>query len=175
MEVTCLKTKKSQFSHLISSACQCGHAADQWNATPNSLVRLVTKNPFLVRGKGHFAKRGTLIKQNLKFIGKSRRKSGQSRLRRKKRQLRILWLRHSRDFSLLDRLMKTLISERFAKWGGNYLWFHCCAVQKRDVNKICKSRSRTKARGKHKHSDGGLFRPSEDPLNHSFSRISRSC
>lgn len=91
------------------------------------------------------------------------------------RERSFLWLRHSRDFSLFDRLMKTLISERFAKWGGNYLWFHCCAVQKRDVNKICKSRSRTKARGKHKHFDGGLFRPSEDPLNHSFSRISRSC
>ena len=40
-------------------------------------------------------------------------------------------------------------------WKFSFISLLCSA--KRHVNKICKSRSRTKARGKRKHCDGGLF------------------
>ena len=93
------------------------------------------------------------LKRNPKFIEKSRRKSAQSKLGKKKTKIRFIWLGLSRDFSLLGRLMKTLIFRHFAKYATNFLLL-CSA--RRVVNKICKSRSQTRAREKGQHSAGGL-------------------
>ena len=90
------------------------------------------------------------LKRNPKFI---RGKSAQSKLGKKKTLLRFIWLGLSCDFSLLGRLMKTLISRHFAKYVTNFLLL--CSVR-RFVNKICKSRSQTKAREEGQHSAGGL-------------------
>lgn len=65
-------------------ACQSGHASVQWNTTLNPIASLVIKNSFEIYEKGHFTQRGTWVTQNLKFIGKNRRKSGQSKLGKKK-------------------------------------------------------------------------------------------
>ena len=137
----------------------------------------MTKNSLEIRGKGHFAKLGTRSKTNPKFIKRSRRKSAQSKLGKKKTKLRFIWVGLSRDFSLLGRLMKTLISQHLAKYATNFLLL-CSA--RRAVNKICKSRSQTKAREKGQQSAGGLsyydtFRSRAlVTLKHSFNRISRS-
>lgn len=57
-----------------------------------------------------------------KFTGKNKRKSGQSKLERKKHTLkRFLRLMLSRAFSFLGRLMKTLFYQRLAKYVINSL------------------------------------------------------
>ena len=78
-----------------------------------------------------------------KLIGKNRRKSGQSKLKKKKHlPSRFLRLRLSSAFSLFGRVMKTLVSQRLAKYVINSLLL-CSA--RRDLNKIRKSKSRMKS------------------------------
>ena len=68
----------------------------------------------------------------------------------------------------------------FLTFGEVWKEFHFVVQCKTLRGKICKSRSRTKARGEHQHSPGGIsgydtFCSSvQVPLKNSFSRISRS-
>lgn len=77
---------------------------------------------------------------------KSRRKSGKSKLEKKKHLPSLfLRLRLSRIFSLFGRLMKTLVSQRLEKYVVNSLLL--CS-SRHDLNKIRKSKSWMKSRTK---------------------------
>lgn len=118
------------------------------------------RNPLKFAGKV-ISKRRKRIYNGLskiqKFIGKNRRKSGQSKLEKKKHlPQRFLRLGLSRAFSLFGRVMKTLVSQSLAKYVTNSLLL--CGAR-RDLNKLRKSKSRMKSRTKARRNVSTLLRP----------------
>ena len=113
------------------------------------------KNSFLFRGKGHFVKRGKQIKQNLKFIGKSRRTAKLAKQAREKKNSTTISLAQapSRLFSFWPFDEDPYFSTFCEMW-----WkFHFAVSCKTQCKQNMQIEIETKACGKPKHSGGSLF------------------